>query len=77
MGVCTSQKPQQEKASKKGFLWGGSEGVDHVAIGMLRRDVANKGSQVVRPSYLVTLTDRCYFLCFSGQRGTIARYLKV
>ena len=24
-------------------------------------------------AYLVTLTDRCYFLCFSGQRGTIAK----
>ena len=24
-------------------------------------------------AYLVTLTDRCYFLCVSGQRGTIAK----
>ena len=24
-------------------------------------------------AYLVTLTDRCSFLCFSGQRGTIAK----
>ena len=24
-------------------------------------------------AYLVTLTDRCAFLCFSGQRGTIAK----
>ena len=23
--------------------------------------------------YLVTLTDRCFFLCVSGQRGTIAK----
>ena len=26
----------------------------------------------LRP-YLVTLADRCSFLCFSGQRGTIAK----
>ena len=24
-------------------------------------------------AYLITLTDRCYFLCVSGQRGTIAK----
>ena len=24
-------------------------------------------------AYLVTLADRCYFLCVSGQRGTIAK----
>ena len=24
-------------------------------------------------AYLVTLTDRCSFLCLSGQRGTIAK----
>ena len=24
-------------------------------------------------AYLVTLTDRCSFLCFSGQSGTIAK----
>ena len=24
-------------------------------------------------AYLVTLTDRCFFLCVSGQRGTIAK----
>ena len=24
-------------------------------------------------AYLVTLTDRCSFLCVSGQRGTIAK----
>ena len=26
-----------------------------------------------RETYLVTLTDRCSFLCVSGQRGTIAK----
>ena len=26
-----------------------------------------------REAYLVTLTDRCSFLCVSGQRGTIAK----
>ena len=25
--------------------------------------------------YLVTLTDRCSFLCISGQRGTIAKFM--
>ena len=25
--------------------------------------------------YLVTLTDRCSFLCVSGQRGTIAKFM--
>ena len=44
MGVCTSQKPQ-EWTSKKGFLWSGSEGVDHVAIEVLQHDVANRGSR--------------------------------
>ena len=29
--------------------------------------------EVVRPPYIVTLTDRRSFLCFSGQRGTIAK----
>ena len=28
-------------------------------------------------AYLVTLTDICSFLCFSGQRGTIALYLSL
>ena len=39
-----SHKPQQEETSKKGFLWGGSDGVDHVAIEVLQHGVANRGS---------------------------------
>ena len=43
-----SQKQQQETRVdfQKGFLvgWGGSDGVDHVAIEVLQHDVANKGS---------------------------------
>ena len=27
----------------------------------------------MRPTYLVILTDRCSFLCISGQRGTTAK----
>ena len=43
-----SQKPQQETRRvdfQKGFLWGGSDGVDYVAIEVLQHDVANRGSQ--------------------------------
>ena len=39
-----SQKPEQEQTSKKGFLWGVSDGVDHVAIEVLQHDVANRDS---------------------------------
>ncbi|CAN0438516.1 unnamed protein product, partial [Ascophyllum nodosum] len=30
---------------QKGFLWGGSDGVDHVAVKVLQHDVANRGSR--------------------------------
>ena len=39
MGVCTSQKQQKEQTFEKGFLWGDSDGVDHVAIKVLQHDV--------------------------------------
>ena len=43
---------QQEKTSKKGILWGGSDGVDHVAIEVLQHDVANRGSPQRAPPKL-------------------------
>ena len=35
---------ENERTSKKGFLWGGSDGVDHVAREVLQHGVANRGS---------------------------------
>ena len=42
-----SQAPQQETRVnfQKGFLWGGSDCVDHVAIEVLQDDVAIRGSR--------------------------------
>ena len=35
---------ENDKTSKKGFLWGGSDGVDHVAREVFQHGVANRGS---------------------------------
>ena len=41
-----SRKRQDfNKTSKKGFLWDGSDGVDHVAREVLQHGVANRGSR--------------------------------
>ena len=37
-------EPENHKTSKKGFTWGGSDGVDHVARKVLQHGVANGGS---------------------------------
>ena len=37
-------KAEKDKTSKKGFLWDGSDGVDHVAREVLKHGVANRGS---------------------------------
>ena len=37
---------ENHKTSKKGFLWGGSDGVDHVAREVLQHGVANRGSRL-------------------------------
>ena len=44
----------------------------HAELKMVRVRI---GWEVTRwpEAYLVTLTDRCSFLCVSGQRGTIAK----
>ena len=39
-------KAENDKISKKGFLWDGSDGVDHVAREVLQHGVANTGSRV-------------------------------
>ena len=38
------RKVENDKTSKKGFLWDGSGGVDHVAREVLQHGVANRGS---------------------------------
>ena len=38
-------KAENDKTSKKGFTWGGSDGVDHVAREVLQHGVANRGSR--------------------------------
>ena len=43
--ACTFGKAENDKTSKKGFLWGGSDGVDHVAREVLQHGVANRGSR--------------------------------
>ena len=43
--ACTFDKAENDKTSKKGFLWGGSDGVDHVAREVLQHGVANRGSR--------------------------------
>ena len=37
-------KAENDKTSKKGFTWGGSDGVNHVAREVLQHGVANRGS---------------------------------
>ena len=39
-------KAENDKTSKKGFLWDGSDGVDHLAREVLQHGVANRGSRV-------------------------------
>ena len=41
-----SRAPENDKTSKKGFLWNGSDGVDHVAREVLQHGVANRGSRI-------------------------------
>ena len=41
---------------QKGFLVGGSDGIDHVAIEVLQYDAADRGSQTVVPLTLVNPT---------------------
>ena len=43
-------KAENHKTSKKGFLRGGSDGVDHVAREVLQHGVARRGSPKVAPS---------------------------
>ena len=38
-------KTENDKCPKKGFLWDGSDGVDHVAREVLQHGVANRGSR--------------------------------
>ena len=40
-------KAENDKTSKKGFTWGGSDGVDHVALEVLQHGVANRGSRAL------------------------------
>ena len=47
-------KAENHKTSKKGFMWGGSNGVDHVAREVLQHGVANRGSHV----YTLCIRDR-------------------
>ena len=42
-------KAENDKTSKKGFLWDDSDGVDHVAREVLQHGVANGGSRNTRP----------------------------
>ena len=37
-------KAENHKTSRKGFMWGGFDGVDHVAREVLQHGVANRGS---------------------------------
>ena len=39
-------EPKTTKTSKKGFVWGGSDGVDDVARKVLQRGVANRGAPI-------------------------------
>ena len=38
-------KAENDKTSQKGFTWGGSDGVDHVAREVLQYGVANRGAR--------------------------------
>ena len=40
-------KAENDKTSQKGFTWGGSDGVDHVAREVLQHGVANRGSRAL------------------------------
>ena len=41
-----TSRAENHKTSKKGFMWGGSDGVDHVAREVLQHGVANRGSRI-------------------------------
>ena len=48
--VVLSESPwtaNRHSPSKKGFLWDGSDGVDHVAREVLQHGVANRGSRIL------------------------------
>ena len=51
-------KAENDKTSKKGFTWGGSDGVDHVAREVLQHGVANRGSRGMGEG-----TSRLFFSC--------------
>ena len=50
-------------------------GIKYMELKTVRvRNIVWMGGYTRRPeAYLVTSTDRCSFLCVSGQRGTIAK----
>ena len=53
-------KAEKHKTSKKGFLWGGSDGVDHVAREVLQHGIANRGSRpTANFSYWCQRDTRC------------------
>ena len=56
---------ENHKTSKKGFFWGGSDGVDHVAREVLQHGVANRGSRDTasgnnRSEDCYVYTEECY-----------------
>ena len=55
VGNSSQPEPKPKNTTRrvdfqKGFLWGGSDGVDHVAIEVLQHDVANRGSHAGTPN---------------------------
>ena len=43
-----SYEAENDKTSKKGLLWDGSDGVDHVAREVLQHGVANRASPAIQ-----------------------------
>ena len=56
LATAATTKAENHKTSKKGFLWGSSNGVDHVAREVLQHNVSNRGSHEratdVRSTYI-------------------------
>ena len=48
-------------------------GIKDMQLKIVRVRIVWEGYTRWPEAYLVTLTDRCSFLCVSGQRGTIAK----
>ena len=58
-------KAENHKASKKGFMWGGSDGVDHVGREVLQHGVANRGSRIHAFFLFYRSTDQPVVLVFN------------